>query len=244
MAELQLCANGGISKTLCRTVPITIQEVMQDLRACVPLGITSLHVHPRANDGIESINPDVVDDWVGAIRRKYPSLPVGISTGEWIAPLSERLEAIGSFVNKPDFASVNFHEAGAHDIVEALRTADMQIEAGIWNEAGARAFRASSSNKNLLRILVELPDKPWSVCVETLEQILEILAPQREDVRILLHGEGRSAWPALAFSVERGWDVRVGLEDMQFLPTHQTEIENCSIVVAARDTFLNPRQII
>ena len=44
-------------------------------------------------------------------------------------------------------------------------------------------------------------------------------APVRADVRPrLYHGSGIATWRVIEYGLERGWDVRVGLEDTLLLP--------------------------
>lgn len=51
---------------------------------------------------------------------------------------------------------------------------------------------------------------------------------------VLLHGEGRSAWPVLEEAVHRGMDVRIGLEDVVWLPDGGLAADNAELVAAAR----------
>jgi hypothetical protein len=51
---------------------------------------------------------------------------------------------------------------------------------------------------------------------------------------VLLHGEGRSAWPAFEDAVRRGLDVRIGLEDVLVHPDGAPAADNAARIIAAR----------
>lgn len=61
--------------------------------------------------------------------------------------------------------------------------------------------------------------------------------PPVPGVPVLMHGEGRSAWPVLKEAVRRGLDVRIGLEDVLQLPDGQPAADNAELVAAARDVI-------
>jgi uncharacterized protein (DUF849 family) len=52
------------------------------------------------------------------MRLALPGTPLGVSTGAWIAGSgAEREHAVAGWTELPDFASVNFDEAGAEALV-------------------------------------------------------------------------------------------------------------------------------
>jgi uncharacterized protein (DUF849 family) len=50
----------------------------------------------------------------------------------------------------------------------------------------------------------------------------------------LLHGTGRSSWPLLGEAIRRGFDQRIGLEDVLVLPDGSRADGNAELVAAAR----------
>ncbi len=61
---LQACLNGDRETG----VPRTPEELAADARACVAAGAVSLHVHPRDQDGHETLDPVHIAAAVRAMR--------------------------------------------------------------------------------------------------------------------------------------------------------------------------------
>lgn len=52
---------------------------------------------------------------------------------------------------------------------------------------------------------------------------------------VLLHGEERAAWPVLGLAIERGYQVRIGLEDTLETPDGMRAADNAELVRIVRD---------
>src|ERR1700716_3095524 len=83
---LQACLNGNRDKVFHAATPLTPRELAADARAVVEAGAEQLHIHPRDAEGRESLHPDDTAAALEAIRASVPGIPVGVSTGWWIAP--------------------------------------------------------------------------------------------------------------------------------------------------------------
>ncbi len=71
---------------------------------------------------------------VRALRAATPGLAVGVTTGAWAQPDPERRrDQIMAWQERPDFASVNWHEEGAEGVARALLEQDVGVEAGLWS---------------------------------------------------------------------------------------------------------------
>lgn len=138
----------------------------------------------------------------------------------------------------PDTASVNAHEDGAEQVADALLSAGVGVEAGLWTVAAARAWRRSTWRTRCVRVLVELPDEPDPERLRA--QAAELLALVGRDVPVLLHGEGASAWPALLLARQWGLATRTGLEDVLVLPDGSPAAGNAALVRAARELLERP----
>ncbi|SCF37809.1 3-keto-5-aminohexanoate cleavage enzyme [Micromonospora matsumotoense] len=115
--------NGTRSRAEHPAVPLTAAELAADAVRCAARGVAAVHVHPRDADGAESLAPPVIAGAVTAIRAVRPGLPVGVSTGAWIAPdPADRVAAVRAWSVLPDFASVNAHEDGAEAVRRGLDT--------------------------------------------------------------------------------------------------------------------------
>lgn len=234
MVLLQACVNGARDVATHPWLSADAAVVAQDAAAAVEAGASEVHVHPKDAAGRDSVLPDDVARWVSALRTACPGVPVGVTTGEWAQPdVAQRLAAIEQWSVLPDYASVNWHEAGADGVAALLRRRGVGVEAGIWDAAGLEAWRLSPERDRVRRVLVELPDEAADVVRSHAEGLVAHVAREAPDLPILLHGEERSAWPALDLAVELGLPTRIGLEDTLLLPDGVTAPGNAALVRAA-----------
>ena len=190
-------------------MPVTAAELAADARACVAAGARMIHLHPRDQDGRESLSADVIDAVVREVRAAC-GVPVGVSTGAWIEPdLEKRLALIAAWT-EPDYASVNVSEDGAFAVMRALRERGIGVEAGVWTVDDARMLaKAEEAHAGLTRILIEPVDADPSTAIE-------LVAAIRREVKaapLLQHGDGAATWTLLEDAVRAGIDTRIGLED-------------------------------
>jgi uncharacterized protein (DUF849 family) len=135
----------------------------------------------------------------------------------------------------PDSATVNLCEDEAVDTMRALMGSGIALEAGIWTVEDAELLLRIGLADRMDRILIELFDVPPSDVEGAADQIHAVL--DRADVLAprLQHGEGDNAWTALEDAVRRGFDTRVGLEDVLVLPNGSHAAGNAALVTAARE---------
>jgi uncharacterized protein (DUF849 family) len=95
-------------------VPVTAAELAADSRRAVAAGADELHVHPRTPDGRETLEPEDVGAVVCSIRESCPGVPLGLTTGLWIAggDAARRLRMVGAWEELPDYVSANVSEPG------------------------------------------------------------------------------------------------------------------------------------
>ncbi|MFE7873180.1 3-keto-5-aminohexanoate cleavage protein [Micromonospora humida] len=223
--------NGARRRDEHPAVPLTAAELAADAVRCAALGLAAVHVHPRDADGAESLSPSVIAEAVTTIRAARPGLPVGVSTGAWIAPdPADRVAAVRAWSVLPDFASVNAHEDGAEAVAAALHERGVLVEVGLWTVDAVRAWRGWRVPAG--RVLVEcLADEPDRALADAAD-MLALLAPG--DPPVLLHGEGPATWPVLLEAVRRGLDTRIGLEDTLRLPDGSPAPDNAALAGCAR----------
>ncbi|MEP6632078.1 MAG: 3-keto-5-aminohexanoate cleavage protein [Lapillicoccus sp.] len=213
---LKVCVNGARRRH--DRVPTTPVEVAASAAGAVAAGAEAVHVHPRDDDGVQTLDADLVSRTVAAVRAAVPGVPVGVSTHAGIVPDPvRRLALVAAWPaphdGGPDFASVNWHETGATELARALRTRLIGVEAGLWTPSAAAAFVGTRWPWQVLRVLVEaIPghspgaEGPWSA-----GRILAALGQQPAPV--LVHGEEHWTWPVLRWAQRQGYDTRIGLED-------------------------------
>lgn len=231
---LQACVNGARDVAQHPWLSVDATVVAGDAAGAVAAGAQAVHVHPKDEVGADSLAADDVARWLRAVRSACPGVPVGVTTGAWAEPdVERRLAAIAEWTELPDFASVNWHEAGADDVAALLRSRGIGIEAGIWDASGLEAWRISPVRDECLRVLVELPDEAAEVVRDHAEGLIAHVAAEETGIPILLHGEEGSAWPAFDLAVELGLDARIGLEDVLTLPDGRPAPTNAAMVRAA-----------
>jgi uncharacterized protein (DUF849 family) len=138
---LKACLNGGLGRDQHAAVPVTPAELAADAARCRAEGAEAVHVHPRDENGRETLVATAIAAAVTAIRAACPGLPVGVSTGAWIeSDPQARVAAIRSWRVLPDFASVNAHEDGAEAVALALYERGVGVEAGLWTPDAVLAY--------------------------------------------------------------------------------------------------------
>lgn len=232
--RLQACLNGGRSARYHPAVPLTPEALARDAVAVRDVGADGLHFHPRNARGRESLAAEDVGAAISAVRKAAPGMPLGVSTGIWIAPGDgARLAAMRSWNILPDYVSVNVHEPGAEAIFGLMQARGVGVEAGIWTEAAARRFVTTRMPRYCLRVLVEMTAADVETATAEAESILDVLAGAGVRLPILLHGDDGCTWPMIELAAERGLATRIGLEDSRELPGGAVAASNAAMVAAA-----------
>lgn len=231
---LQAALNGRRNRDEHEAVPLTPAELQADAIACGAAGAHGFHVHPRDPSGAERLDPEWVDAAANAVHD-VSRWPVSVTTGAWIEGEQRRRVALVSRWTGPDAASVNLSEPGAIDTMRALMGVGIRVEAGVWTTEDAELLLRSGIAERVERVLVELQDVPTSdveAAATEIHAVLDragVLAPR------LQHGEDDTAWIALEDAARRGFDVRIGLEDVLVLPDGSHAPDNAALVAAARE---------
>ena len=117
---IKACLNDARAASEHRALPLTPRQLAADGAAAVAAGAQALHIHPRDDDGRETLTVNLA---VRAVQAACPGVPVGVSTGAWIVPdVSARVAAI-RWWEAPAMASVNLSEDGHVEVMAALTAA-------------------------------------------------------------------------------------------------------------------------
>ena len=213
---------------------MTPAELARDARAVVAAGAGALHVHPRDQAGAETLDAAACAAALAAIRNACAGVPVGISTGAWIAPEPRtRVARIEAWTALPDYASVNFSETGADAVCAALIRRGIGIEAGLWSVEDARTFVASGLAAWSLRVLIEAMPSGSAEAVAVAAGVDAVLDQAGIWLPRLHHGEGTATWAVLDAALALGWDVRIGFEDTLRLADGSLARDNAQLVASA-----------
>ena len=231
---LKCCVNGSRSRHDHPRGPTTPAELAADAERVVAAGAGAIHVHPRDGDGNETLEAVHVAAAVSAIRAAV-DVPVGVTTGAWTLPdVRDRLRAVTAWRTQPDFASVNFHEAGAVDLALLLLDRGVGVEPGVWTPTAARTLRDSGLAERSVRILIEPTEPVLADALANVEEILAALDDVAPGGPRLLHGLNATAWDVLDEAARRGYDTRIGLEDTLALPDGRAPEDNAALIRCAR----------
>lgn len=234
---IQACLNGGRATSEHPGVPVTPEALAAQAGAAQAAGAASVHMHPRDADGNETLHRDSVDAALKAVRRTC-TVPVGVSTGIWMAggDPRRRLDELARWCDltePPDFASVNVSEPAFEETARLLLGLGIGIEVGIWTEDDARTFAAEHRGNRYTRILVEVIDRPVDRAVADALRILSVLGGTGGTAPIQLHSDGGAAWPVLRLALRRGLETRIGLEDTLLDADLLPAVDNAQLVAQA-----------
>jgi uncharacterized protein (DUF849 family) len=232
---LKACLNGPRRPPEHPALPVTPEQVAAASAAAVAAGAGAIHVHPKGDDGADTLDAAAVAAVLDAVRAAVPGTPVGVTTGAYILPgEAERLAAVRAWDILPDFASVNWHEPGALDLASHLLDVGVGIEAGLWTPAAVEAWKGWPARDRCLRVLLEVvTGTDAETAVAAAGELVRALDPT-PGVSVLLHAHGEWSWPVLEEAVRLGLDTRIGLEDSLVLPDGQPARDNADLVAAAR----------
>jgi len=231
---IQACLNGGRRRDEHAAVPVTPAELARDGRAAVAAGAGALHIHQRDQTGAETLDAEAIAAVVEAVRAACPAVPLGLTTGAWIAGGAERERLVSDWRAAPDFVSVNFIEEGAAELSRLQLARGIGVEAGLGTLADVEVLRQSGLAPRMLRFLVEVgPEDPGEAAAlaTAIDAALDGIAPLQTSR--LHHGVGLATWRVIEAAARRGRDVRVGFEDTLVLPDGSTARDNAQLVATA-----------
>jgi uncharacterized protein (DUF849 family) len=140
---------------------------------------------------------------------------------------------------RPDFASVNVGEPGFEELVQVLRDADIEVEAGVWTPEGAEVLGA----RTVHRVLVEIVTGPASNAAARADEILQRLDEVGSTSPRLLHGEEEACWPLIEHAGRLGLPTRIGLEDTLVDETGRPAHDNAALVMRAIEVWRHTRPL-
>lgn len=232
---LQACLNGGRTRCDHPAVPYSPDDLATDARAVVAAGAEELHVHPRGPGGHESLASADVAAALQAIRESVPGIPVGISSGWWIAPGGRsRQQCIREWSVLPDYISVNLIEDDSPEIISLALARGIGVEAGLWSVRDAQRFVSLQEAPRCLRVLIEINEQDEREGLAVAYNILALLDKGQLHVPRLLHGSDTTVWRLYLEANRLGLNTRIGLEDGYQLPSGEIATNNAALITAAR----------
>jgi uncharacterized protein (DUF849 family) len=238
---LQVTPNGPWGKDVHGAMPVSVDELMVDLRACLQAGADGVHLHVRDQSGAETLDPAVVNGTCARVRDLAASLgarvEIGLTTGAWIVPdLAERIAMIREWEGV-ECATVNLSEDGFEQVISAMIAVGIGVDVGLWAPMEMDRLLACGLLPEAQRVSIELdPGEPYFLHGEPsqlAQQLNDALDAAGSTCPRLTHGMNEWTWTLVRDAFERGHDTRVGFEDSTLLPDGTTANSNADLVRAA-----------
>jgi 3-keto-5-aminohexanoate cleavage enzyme len=225
------------TKDLNPRVPITPKEIIQDVIRCHSIGITSVHLHAREEDGSPTYKKKIYAEIISGIRETVPDVVICVSCSGRTFPEFEKrsdvLDLDGGV--KPDMASlmlgsVNFSQGTAVNSPETIvRLAEKMRERGIKPEL--EIFDLGMVNFCHYMIRKKYLTAPYYFNIilgniasaqAEIHHLAALLYDLPHDSIWSVGGMGTSQLKANTLSVALGGGVRVGIEDNLWYDANKT----------------------
>jgi uncharacterized protein (DUF849 family) len=111
--------------------PRTPERIAAEAQAALAAGARSLHLHPYAPDGRQTLDAAHCAETMQAVRAVCPGVPISLSTSADVeSDPAQRLRLIAAWTDLPDLVTANQGEDGILDVCELLISRGVGIEAG------------------------------------------------------------------------------------------------------------------
>lgn len=220
-------------------VPLSPDEIVEQVHAAVELGITVVHLHARDRDGEPSHDIDLYGEIIGKIRSFAPELVVCVSlSGRKRPDFESRSGPLTLEGNrKPDMgsltlSSLNFSRQASMNAPEMVQgLAKAMLDRGIVPELEAfDSGMINYANYLIKKGLVEAPfyfnlllGNPANAQADPLS-FGAMLALLPEQSLWGVGGIGGTQAPSAMFGLAAGGGVRMGLEDNLFYNTDRSRL--------------------
>lgn len=230
---LSFCPTGMVpQKSDTPHIPLSPLEIAKQVNLVAEIGITSVHLHARNEDGSPAWERENFEKTIELIKNKNPELIICVTTsGRTVSEFDKRsdvLEISGDL--KPDMASLtpssmNFAKSASVNSPDmVLKLAQKMQEKGIKPEFEVFDTGMINYAKYLIAKKIAEPPYVFNILLGGIAtaqaELLELgLMVQRlpENSVWLGAGIGNAQLPANLMSLAAGGGVRVGLEDNIFL---------------------------
>jgi 3-keto-5-aminohexanoate cleavage enzyme len=239
-APVVLAPTGMVpTRALTPHVPLTPLEIARDVEAAAAIGVTSVHLHARDDEGAPTWDRETYARIVGAVRERVPDILINVSTsGRSWSELEKRADVLALDGDlKPDLASLtlsslNFLSGPSVNAPDTIRgLARIMRDRGIVPELeifdlGMLNFAGVLKKEGLL--VGPLVANLFFGNVAGLQPTLAEfgLAVERVPQPAIWSGAGLGGYQFVAqtLAVAAGGGVRVGLEDGIHLDRSRTTL--------------------
>jgi uncharacterized protein (DUF849 family) len=213
-------------------VPISPKEIISDVKACHEIGITSVHLHARDNEGAPTWRKEIYQEIIYGIREFAPELAINVSTsGRNWSDIQKRADCLALLGDaKPDLASLttsslNFITGASINAPDAVRQLakimldrDITPELELFDLGMVSAVSVLKKEGLLPRAIVTnlFFGNIYGAQATPVEMAAMVMS-QPEGVLWSGAGIGSFQAQSQAFSLACGGGVRTGIEDNIYL---------------------------
>lgn len=237
------------TKEMTSFVPITVEEIVDEVREAVDIGITIVHLHARDDMGVPTYNPKIYGELIARIREFAPNLVICVSlSGRNFNEFEKRSAPLGlKGEQKPDMgsltlSSLNFPRQASVNSPDMIRDlAECMKTNGIVPEL--EAFDVGMVNYANYLVRKGVVEKPYYINllvgnIASAQCDLMHIGAMMAGVDGLcsLAGIGATQLPANMIGMTIGAGVRVGLEDNIYLDSgRECKATNTSLLRRVHD---------
>ena len=246
-AIVNFCPTGMVpDKAMTPHVPLTPEEIIADVRRCVPLGANLVHLHARDDAARPHYDRNIYARQIAGIREDFPDLTICVSlSGRNFGTFEQRsdpLQLTGDL--RPDMgsltlASLNFPQQASINAPDMVRRlAEAMLERGIKPEL--EVFDVGMANYAHYLIDKGLLAPPYYFNIllgnvagaqATPAQLASILSALPDGAIWCVAGIGRQQLTANTLGLLWGSGVRVGLEDNIWFDEARTQLaDNAALI--------------
>ncbi|MCK9821953.1 3-keto-5-aminohexanoate cleavage protein [Nocardioides cavernae] len=246
-APIVLAPTGMVpTRAMTPHVPLTPDEIAADVAAAAAIGITSVHIHARGEDGAPTWEREAYARIVGAVRESSPDVVINVSTsGRTWSEVERRADCLALDDDlKPDLASLTLSSlnfltqasVNSPDTIHAL--ARIMLDRGIVPELELFDF----GMVNYVHVLRRKGLLPGPVVANLFFGNVAGMQPTLGEIGLAVDrlpegtiwsgaGLGDFGLPVQTHSIAAGGGVRVGVEDGIWFDRHRTTLATNPMLV-------------
>lgn len=238
-------------------VPVSVQEIVSEVKEAVKLGITMVHLHARDEQGLPSSDKAIYAQIIQGIREFAPELIICVSTsGRLHHDYETRSQVLTLEGNlKPDMASLtlsslNFNKTASISTPDTiLGLAKLMKDKGIQPEL--EVFDLGMANMIRYLIKKDLIKAPYYVNLilgniasaqADLLPIGLLINDLPDEAFVSIGAVGNEQLKANALAIALGYGVRVGLEDNYWYDTERTVLATNMSLLKRIHTLIEAHQ--
>lgn len=220
-------------------IPISVDEIVEEVEEAYNIGISSVHIHARNRDESPCWEKEVFGEIISGIRRFAPDLVISVTTsGRVYNELEKRIDVLKlSGWEKPDMASLtlsslNFNKtASVNEPNMIMEIVSNMNQARIKPEL--EAFDSGMINYSKYLIKKEMLKPPYYynmimgniACAQPSLLHAGVMANDvPSDSYICYGGIGNAQLPINSMAISMGYGIRIGLEDNIWYDDERTKL--------------------